>query len=293
MGCQDLPAFVAAQSRLIAGLYARSGAERWALSQESLAQALHRSTTHRFPDGATEGEVARYLATVHVEDLALAAACREGNGAAWDHFVLQFRPALYAAARSVAGDAHRDLADSLYAELYGVSNAGEERTSLLAWYHGRSRLLTWVRSVLVQRHIDARRAASRTEQWDPDDESAAGGRGRGYASTPDPGRAHAVAIAQDALDRAIAALDAQDRLRLRLYYGEDLTLAQVGRITGEHEATVSRKLDRARADLWRRVERHLRAEHGLSDAAIAECFAHAAEAPELHLTRLLSRADDG
>jgi RNA polymerase sigma-70 factor, ECF subfamily len=293
MGCQDLPAFVAAQSRLIAGLYARSGAERWTLSQESLAQALHRSATHRFPDGATEGEVARYLATVHVEDLALAAACREGNGAAWDHFVLHFRPALYAAARSVAGDAHRDLADSLYAELYGVSNAGEERTSLLVWYHGRSRLLTWVRSVLVQRHIDARRAASRTEQWDADDESAPGGRERGYASTPDPGRAHAVAIAQDALDRAIAALDARDRLRLRLYYGEDLTLAQVGRITGEHEATVSRKLDRARADLRRRVERHLRAEHGLSDAAIAECFAYAAAAPELHLTRLLSRADDG
>jgi RNA polymerase sigma-70 factor, ECF subfamily len=293
MGCQDLPAFVAAQSRLIAGLYARSGAERWALSQESLAQALHQSTTHRFPDGATEGEVARYLATVHVEDLALAAACREGNGAAWDHFVLHFRPALYAAARSVAGDAHRDLADSLYAELYGVSNAGEERTSLLVWYHGRSRLLTWVRSVLVQRHIDARRAASRTEQWDADDESAPGGRERGYASTPDPGRAHAVAIAQDALDRAIAALDGRDRLRLRLYYGEDLTLAQVGRITGEHEATVSRKLDRARADLRRRVERHLRAEHGLSDAAIAECFAYAAAAPELHLTRLLSRADDG
>ena len=174
MGCQDLATFRAAQSRLIARLYAQSGAERWALSQESLAEALHRSTAHRFPDGATDGEVARYLATLHVEDLALAAACRGGNGAAWDHFVLDFRPALYAAARSVAGDAHRDLADSLYAELYGVSNAGEERTSLLAWYHGRSRLVTWVRSVLVQRHIDAHRAASRTEQWDPEDESATG-----------------------------------------------------------------------------------------------------------------------
>ena len=115
----------------------------------------------------------------------------------------------------------------------------------------------------------------------------------GTPSTPEPGRAHAVAIAQDALDAAIAALEPRDRLRLRLYYGEDLTLAQVGRITGEHEATVSRKLDRARTDLRRRVEQHLRAEHGLSDAAIAECFAHAAEAPELHLTRLLSRAEDG
>jgi RNA polymerase sigma-70 factor, ECF subfamily len=293
MGCQDPATFRAAHGRLIERLYAKSGAERWALSQASLAEALHRSVAHRFPDGTGDAEIARYLSTLHVEDLALAAACRGGIAPAWDHFVLEFRPALYAAARSVAGEAHRDLADSLYAELYGVSTAGEERTSLLAWYHGRSRLVTWLRSVLVQRHIDAHRAATRTEQWNPDDEGAAAGRARGYASQPDPGRAHAVAVAQDALDAAIAALDARDRLRLRLYYGEDLTLAQVGRITGEHEATVSRKLDRARADLRRRVERHLRAEHGLSDGAIAECFAHAAEAPELHLTRLLSRAEDG
>src|SRR5829696_3291532 len=95
MGRQDLATFVAAHARLIARLYGQSGAERWALSQESLAQALHRSATPRFPDGATDGEVARYLATVHVEDLGLAAACRAGNGAAWDHFILHFRPALY------------------------------------------------------------------------------------------------------------------------------------------------------------------------------------------------------
>jgi RNA polymerase sigma-70 factor, ECF subfamily len=293
MGCQDLATFRAAQARLIARLYSQSRADRWTVSQESLTQALYLSTAHRFPDGAADADIARYLSTLHVEDLALATACRSGHGPAWDHFVLEFRPALYAAARSVAGDAHRDLADSLYAELYGVSNAGAERTSLLAWYHGRSRLVTWLRSVLVQRHIDAHRTAARTEQWDPEDEGAPGGRARGYASPPDPGRAHAVAIAQDALDAAIAALDGRDRLRLRLYYGEDLTLGQVGRITGEHEATVSRKLGRARADLRRRVEQQLRAEHGLSDAAIAECFAHAAEAPELHLTRLLSRAEDG
>src|SRR5918995_4941393 len=207
MGSQDFTTFRTAHARLIERLYAQGRADRWALSHESLAEALHRSTAHRFPEGAPDGEIARYLLTLHTEDLALAAACRSGNGAAWDHFVLEFRPALYAAARSVAGDAHRDLADSLYAELYGVSNAGEERTSLLAWYHGRSRLVTWLRSVLVQRHIDAHRAATRTEQWNPDDEGAAAGRARGYASQPDPGRAHAVAIAQDALDRAITALD--------------------------------------------------------------------------------------
>ena len=90
MACQDLATFSDAQARLIARLHAQSGCERWALSQDALAEALHRSTAHRFPDGATDGEVARYLATLHVEDLALATACRGGNAAAWDHFVLDF-----------------------------------------------------------------------------------------------------------------------------------------------------------------------------------------------------------
>ena len=291
MGIQDLAAFRTAHARVIARLHAQSGADRWSLSQDAFADALHRSTAHRFPDGATPPEIVAYLATLHVEDLALACACRTGNGVAWDHMVLEFRPALYAAARSVAGDAHRALADSLYAELYGVSSAGEARTSLLAWYHGRSRLVTWLRSVLLQRHIDAHRAGARLKPWDPGGE--ADGHASRLGSMPEPGRAHAMSITQDALDAAIAALDAKDRLRLRLYYGEDLTLAQIGRMTGEHEATVSRKLDRARKELRRRVEQFLRAEHGLSDAAIADCFAQAAEAPELHLTRLLSRAEDG
>jgi RNA polymerase sigma-70 factor, ECF subfamily len=292
MGIQDFATFRDAHARVISRLYAQSGADRWNLSIDAFSDALHRSTAHRFADGATPSEIVAYLSTLHVEDLALACACRAGNGVAWDHMVLEFRPALYAAARSVAGDGHRDLADSLYAELYGVSNAGQARTSLLAWYHGRSRLVTWLRSVLLQRHIDAHRAGARIEQWDPGRDGADGG-ACGLGSMPEPGRAHAIAITQDALDAAIAALDPKDRLRLRLYYGEDLTLAQIGRITGEHEATVSRKLDRARKELRRRVEQFLRAEHGLSDAAIADCFSQAADAPELHLTRLLSRAEDG
>ena len=96
-------------------------------------------------------------------------------------------------------------------------------------------------------------------------------------------------MAQAVLDEAIAGLEPKDRLRLRLYYGQQLTLAQIGRLTGEHEATVSRKLDRVRRDLQDSVETLLRREHGLSEAAVRECLETAAEAPELHLTRLLAR----
>ena len=53
---------------------------------------------------------------------------------------------------------------------------------------------------------------------------------------------------------------------------EDLTLAQTGRLLGEHEATVSRQLARSRKVIRAEVERHLRAECGLTDAEIARCF---------------------
>ncbi len=52
----------------------------------------------------------------------------------------------------------------------------------------------------------------------------------------------------------------RDRLRLAYYYVDDLTLAQIGKLLGEHEATVSRKLERTRADLKRCVEVALREE---------------------------------
>lgn len=109
----------------------------------------------------------------------------------------------------------------------------------------------------------------------------------------DPRRDEYVAAVQQALDTAIDALEPRDRLRLRLYYGQDLTLARTGRLLGEHEATVSRHLSRARQTLTRNVERALARDHGLSAEAIRACFEHAAEAPELRLDRLLSRAEDG
>lgn len=77
---------------------------------------------------------------------------------------------------------------------------------------------------------------------------------------------------RDALERAVAQLAARDRLRLACYYAQDLTLAQTGRMLGEHEATVSRQLARVRRTIRDAVERDLRVNARLSDAEIARCF---------------------
>jgi RNA polymerase sigma-70 factor (ECF subfamily) len=282
----DPTAFRARHARTIARLYTSSEAVRWRVTADAFEAALHGSVTHRFPEAHTAQEVERYLESLHVGELALACACRAGDDPAWEHFVREYRPGLYAAARAVAGDDGRDLADGLYAELFGLVERDGERKSLLTYYHGRSRLTTWLRSVIVQRHIDRRRVAARLE---PLDEAKIDGLTAAASSAPDPARVAYVSMAQGALDEAIGRLEPKDKLRLRLYYGQQLRLAQIGRITGEHEATVSRKLDRVRRDLRTTVETLLRREHGLSEAAVRECLEAAADAPELHLTRLFAQ----
>ena len=95
---------------------------------------------------------------------ALATACALGRDAAWDHFVVEHRPILYRAADALdpAGGA-RELADSLYADLYGLREDAGERRSLFRYFHGRSSLATWLRAVLAQRHVDRLRAGKRIE----------------------------------------------------------------------------------------------------------------------------------
>ncbi|HEY8535384.1 MAG TPA: sigma-70 family RNA polymerase sigma factor [Vicinamibacterales bacterium] len=261
-------------------LLARSGAARWGVSAEAFALVLERCLSRFNP--STAADRARLVESLHLEDLALAAGCIAGNDAAWEHFIREFRPALYQAARTIAGDEGRELADSLYAELYGLVEADGTRKSLLAWYHGRSRLVTWLRSVLVQRRIDRVRATRRLQPLDENVERTATSAER----APDPERARLVALAQQALDAAIDALPPGDRLRLRLYYGQSSTLRDIGRLTREHEATVSRKLEKARRSIRAAVEAHLQAA-GLNRDQIRLCLEYASEAPELELDRLL------
>jgi RNA polymerase sigma-70 factor (ECF subfamily) len=275
--------------RLVERLYESADAIRWQLPREDFAAALRRSVTHRFSDGPDAATVEAYVSSLNVGDLALATACVDGNDAAWEHFIRELRPQLYAAARTVAGDDGRELADSLYGELFGLSEREGRRRSLLVHYHGRSRLLTWLRSVLVQRRIDHLRATRRLESL-PDGEH--GAELTASASPSDPERDRLIGVAQAAIDAAIDQLEPRDRLRLRLYYGQDMTLAAVGRVLGEHEATVSRKLERSRKTLRQQAERAM-VDSGLAPAAVARVFELAADAPDLQLDRLLTRAEDG
>jgi RNA polymerase sigma-70 factor, ECF subfamily len=238
----------------------------------------------------TARDIESYLGSLHLADLALACACADGHEEAWESFVREQRPKLYRSADALeAGGGARDLADALYGELFGLAADGRQRPSLFGHYHGRSSLATWLRAILAQRYVDRMRSRKRIDPL-PDDESPSAL--SVPAMRPDPDRERRRANIERALDGALSALPVRDRLRLGCYYAEGLTLAQTGRLLGEHEATVSRQLARTRKAIRVAIERELRDQAGFSEQEISESFAEIAQDPgRLDLRRLLSELE--
>ncbi len=164
----------------------------------------------------------------------------------------------------------REIADALYADLYGLKERDGERQSLFRYYRGRSSLATWLRAVLAQRYVDRVRADRRVDSLPEDTDVAS------PTTPPIRDRTDDAARFERALGETLSDLEARDRLRLTCYYSQELTLAQTGRVLRESEATVSRQLARTRRAIREGVEQRLRAE-GLDDARIEECFVTIAE----------------
>jgi RNA polymerase sigma-70 factor (ECF subfamily) len=215
-----------------------------------------------------------------------------GREDAWDHFVREFRPGMYRAADAMdPGGGAREIAQALYAELFGLKEKDGIRQSVFRYFHGRSSLGTWLRSLIAQRFIDRHRESRRHEPL-PDDGGPAPLRAAPASLNPD--RERFVAAMRAVLAAALAALAPRDRLRLACYYAQEMTLAQIGTLTREHEATVSRHLARTRKRIREDVERRLRDEQGFSKAEIEECFASiATDAGDLDLGEWLDRKNSG
>src|SRR4029450_9476340 len=111
----------------------------------------------------------------------------------------------------------REIADSIYAELYGLPRAsattGESRAqSLFRYYHGRSSLKTWLRAVLAQRHVDGIRAVRRLDPLPQ--ENGPETLPAPTTTIPDPERVRYRALMQRAFKMAVSKLGDRDRLGL-------------------------------------------------------------------------------
>ena len=277
------------QPRLDA-LYVESRALAWSVSRPQFVSALERSVQRRFTDcPVTEASLEEYLGTLHLEDLALACGCMQGSEEAWEYFVRTYRPYLRASAGAITRNslAGTDLADSLFAELYGLVDGKRGEASLFRYFHGRSSLRTWLRTVLAQRHVDRLRQTRRWQPLERDDGMERPVLTQNIATNPlDPKRGVYLRRFVHALTVCMATMSSEDRKRLELYYAREKTLAEVGRLLGEHESSVSRNLERARRELRHKVEENLRIGASgdpesncspMSDAEVTLCFEYVSE----------------
>src|SRR6187401_2146843 len=180
----------------------KAQADRWKVPPEVFSNALERSAEKVFA-GRTpaDPELDRYFDSLHLSDLALACACAMGREDAWDHFVKEFRPAMYRAADAMdPGGGARDNAQALYAELFGLKEKDGIRQSVFRYFHGRSSLATWLRSLIAQRFVDRHRE---TRKLDPQPEEGSAAPLRSAATVADPDRARFVAAMRAALAAAI------------------------------------------------------------------------------------------
>jgi RNA polymerase sigma-70 factor, ECF subfamily len=214
---------------------------------------------------ASQAHIAAFWRSLQLPDLALAHACALGLDAAWDRFMTLYRQPLTQAAIGITGSATmgQELADSLYSEMFGLSEHDGERRSPLAYYSGRGSLKGFLRASLAQRHVDAHRRTQRETSLPADELATAP---VAPATPPD-----VVERLKGSLAATLGKLDAEERFVLSAWFLDRRTLLEISRTLRVHEATVSRRIGRLTGRLHKELLASLQASD-MSRAAALEAL---------------------
>jgi RNA polymerase sigma-70 factor, ECF subfamily len=254
------------------------------------------------PKASTQ-EINSFIDGMQSDDLCLIIACERGDENAWTDLVERFTSTIRSAARSASSneDAAEDLAQSIWAELYGIrARKDGTRVSKLAYYSGRGSLAGWLRAVVSQLAVDTYRKQSKLVQADEDSDldrlaQDATTESRTLLNSGDQNPEEALthrfveADMQQALNKSVEELEAEDRLLVKLYYFDNLRLREAGALLGVHEATASRRLTRIQSDLKKRVGEILMADHGWTRSEAESAFVEVAQHLETDLEGLLAK----
>ena len=245
-------------------------------------------------------EISKFIDEMQADDLCLIIACERGDEKAWTDLVERFTATVRSAARSASSneDAAEDLAQSIWAELYGLRTRKDGMpASKLAYYSGRGSLAGWLRAVVAQLAVDTFRKQSRLVQTEEDtdlERLARVAEGQPLVAripTPEESISNRFAKTgmQQALHQAVQELPAEDRLLVKLYYFDNLRLREAGAVLGVHEATASRRLTRIQTELRKRVTKILVDERGWTQAETERSFAEIAQHLDTDLESILSK----
>jgi RNA polymerase sigma-70 factor (ECF subfamily) len=272
----------------VADLYQVSGAEVFGLTLRDFAAALDeagRKSNFGLRAGVSAESHHRqaFYRALHVRELALARACALGREAAWAQFMAEFRGPLLQAAIGITRSSSlgEELADSLYSELFGLTQRDGRRWSPLETYSGRGSLMGWLRAMLAQRHVNHYR---RTHRESPLEDVEP------VASPAPEAQPVAASDLATAVSEVLGALDAEARFLLSAYYLDRRTLLELGGVLRVHEATVSRKLKRVTEELRKKLLKSLE-KRGMSRRAAQEALGVDPGDLDLNLRKLLQTSE--
>ena len=257
----------------------------------------------KIEENASSAEIKAFIDELRADDLCLILACERGNEAAWNDLVANFDATVKSAARKISqnNEDAEDLASSIWAELYGLKHDkdGKLKTKL-SYYSGRGSLGGWLRAVVSQLAIDGFRKQSKYVQIEENREfenlanesSEKSENNSVVAHSDNPEQIFTEKQTQKdvsvALKEAIAELEAEDKLILKLYYFDDLKLKDIGASLGFHEATASRKLVRVQTEIRKSVEKILKNNHGWSEKEVKNYLSETASKLGINLEKMFT-----
>jgi RNA polymerase sigma-70 factor (ECF subfamily) len=193
---------------------------------------------------------------IHAEDLFLICACLAGDSGA----LKALRQTHH---RRLPGYLHKFGTDASYVEevevrLWDTLLIGSDGVPRLATYAGTGALDRWIGvaaqriAMMMMRHEDVAArvhdeiaAADRLIQLDPEIAAI---------------KEHYRETVQQAVEMAIAQLDAREKAIYRMHFVDGLTLQRIGKAYGVHHTTVLRWLEAARERVFKQAKVRLRAE---------------------------------
>src|SRR5690242_4945615 len=185
--------------------------QEYGLGRDQFVAILNEVGAKYLTAGTSAREREEFFASLRLDELALARACAAGHERAWEIFMVRYREKLYDIAAYIAKEssAARELADSIYGDLYGTSAREGKRISKLGSYTGRGSLEGWLRTVLAQEYVNRYRKRRRLVSLDEENEE-----GTQYAAPEKEAQTAVDPRLEEATDQALATLDPDERFVL-------------------------------------------------------------------------------
>ena len=254
-------------------------------------------------ENASGAEIKAFVDELRADDLCLVLACERGDETAWSELVKTQDATVKAAARRISPKAEDadDLASSIWAELYGLKHDKDGKLkSKLSYYSGRGSLGGWLRAIVGQLAVDQFRKQSRFVQIEESrefenlaNESSEKTENLTVVSHSDNPEQiftekQTSRDVSEALNAAIAGLNADDKLLLKLYYFDELKLREIGQTFGYHEATASRKIVRIQTEIRGTVQKRLKNQHGWSEEEVKRYLSETASKLGISFEKLVA-----